>query len=775
MSASSFPEESIFYGYYYGPETDQNIMPAQYYDEETPSESLAPIVYDYNESPTTAVHTSHVQDNDNPDYHPPPPPPPPPPSGELAMAIISSTDDNDAPPAPPAPSAQDCAANTTNHGKRSGSGLSGDRTTKKAKVELQQTQTIDEDGGDEELLEGEASWPVHKPLNTEKQASFGFPAVWAWKRSEFGDALSNFKSRQSGVQTNDGVVLGILLAAGTRDMEVIQSQVIISDIGGGKTEVKGPDGKTTHKRTTDQTGEETRIKTFMATMKQKLPVLVTVSANSEKFPVRVPHNFQVLGYFNITDIWAASDKAGFKRFLVRYERNDLEQTPWDAPRSNPRDGMYSPGQYTCPVRVCNVCQRSSAEVYSLGWSCLHLDCDQFEQFGSIPAGGLLQYNEAFLNKRAHFTPGVHPKIDYDGALIPSLPHKNEAVRKGQHGTEMHFKRGIVCPNCHKCVQRAHWLSWQCGNCGFKHSITMSPISLDLILAETKKVAARNPEPFKIKYIKIDVFKCQIPGFVVHTAFLPDDEDGKGQGIAGAVCILRSKKRTLERPGGVNDHFQRVDKDALDGKMPLLRRPARCHNLHIEELTSHHALNYGVHYKFFVNHDETTKWENAPESIIEAGCRLSDGGKEALKIVNGLIAKSGYTVDEAAMPKEFGGYNEILALGYFEGSRISFHDDGEVDVGPTVATLSLGSPSMMAFELKKSKKTVISFVLQHGDIVIMHGHGIQRLYNHKVDAKGTRRFAFTGRMMKAEKGKEKEAKEETEIFQQRMAACSYKGE
>ncbi|KAH9901729.1 hypothetical protein F4778DRAFT_123888 [Xylariomycetidae sp. FL2044] len=89
--------------------------------------------------------------------------------------------------------------------------------------------------------------------------------------------------------------------------------------------------------------------------------------------------------------------------------------------------MYSPGEYICPVRVCKVCDQSGAEVYNLGWSCLHPDRNQFEQFGSLRTGGLLQYNEAFLNKRAHFTPGVHPKMDYDGALIPALPHSRPGV------------------------------------------------------------------------------------------------------------------------------------------------------------------------------------------------------------------------------------------------------------------------------------------------------------------------------------------------------------
>ncbi|KAF3017542.1 hypothetical protein E8E14_013035 [Neopestalotiopsis sp. 37M] len=70
----------------------------------------------------------------------------------------------------------------------------------------------------------------------------------------------------------------------------------------------------------------------------------------------------------------------------------------------------------------------------------------------------------------------------------------------------------------------------------------------------------------------------------------------------------------------------------------------------------------------------------------------------------------------SMTFESKAFNELLALGYFESSTISYHDDGEKDLGPTVATLSLGSPSIKRFrpkkkspigEDRKKKKTPVS--------------------------------------------------------------------
>jgi alkylated DNA repair dioxygenase AlkB len=68
-----------------------------------------------------------------------------------------------------------------------------------------------------------------------------------------------------------------------------------------------------------------------------------------------------------------------------------------------------------------------------------------------------------------------------------------------------------------------------------------------------------------------------------------------------------------------------------------------------------------------------------------------------------------------------------------------HDDGEKDLGPTVACLALGSPAKMYFRPKKGKEFakvkkgaveythVLDFPVHHGDLVIMHGTPIHEFY------------------------------------------------
>jgi hypothetical protein len=109
------------------------------------------------------------------------------------------------------------------------------------------------------------------------------------------------------------------------------------------------------------------------------------------------------------------------------------------------------------------------------------------------------------------------------------------------------------------------------------------------------------------------------------------------------------------------------------------------------------------------------------------------------------------------------FNELLSLGYFESSKIDvspvlltrmlnaladsskYHDDGEKELGPTIATLSLGCDAVMRFRPKAksnigekgtnskgTRKDVLRILLQHGDIVIMHGTLIQKHYEARKD-------------------------------------------
>lgn len=95
---------------------------------------------------------------------------------------------------------------------------------------------------------------------------------------------------------------------------------------------------------------------------------------------------------------------------------------------------------------------------------------------------------------------------------------------------------------------------------------------------------------------------------------------------------------------------------------------------------------------------------------------------------------------------------------YADTSLQFHSDAEDGLGPIVAGLSLGSPAKMIFRLHRkhlskpgdSQKTslrpnALTIVLNHGDICIMEGAGIQERYEHTV-VPGGFRIAATARQI-----------------------------
>lgn len=171
--------------------------------------------------------------------------------------------------------------------------------------------------------------------------------------------------------------------------------------------------------------------------------------------------------------------------------------------------------------------------------------------------------------------------------------------------------------------------------------------------------------------------------------------------------------------------------------------------------------------------------------------LTWAGDEAVAATTTAMAALGLSRrHDDAPPSGDVNFNELLHLSYMERSSIKVssnalrilstqqpanstshlqpHDDGERELGPTVAAFSVGSPAHMIFRPKWKEdfpeavrnkthyKPVLSFNLFHGDIVVMHGAAIHRLYEHGVDSLGLRRFVLTARTIKMEALSEEDA-------------------
>ncbi|KAL1884208.1 hypothetical protein VTK73DRAFT_5344 [Phialemonium thermophilum] len=241
--------------------------------------------------------------------------------------------------------------------------------------------------------------------------------------------------------------------------------------------------------------------------------------------------------------------------------------------------------------------------------------------------------------------------------------------------------------------------------------------------------------------------------------------GEEGDIAGSVTLLRANKRICSVLNGPDQLFSELcTKD-----IGLRRNPVTRQGNKSEVWTRHFAQNWGAPYKFGVA-VQSKSFDEAPPAILKALHRMLWGGNAAASSASEWI-KNLSQVDP--VPNRDVVFNELLSLGYMQDDRISYHDDGEKQLGPTVATLSLGSPAVMSFRPKRKAKIqttygkkgpkgdfveVLVLPLYHGDLVVMHGTRIHRLYDHKVDPHGGRRFALTCRYIDPSSLNSKEEKE-----------------
>ncbi|RYC60024.1 hypothetical protein CHU98_g6177 [Xylaria longipes] len=607
------------------------------------------------------------------------------------------------------------------------------------------------------------------------------PPISSKIRAAMCDTLKYWKAHQGGIHSKDKIATGMLLNGKTTPRDVIQAQVIVTTVGSG-LEI-GPDGKRI--RIEDQKKTTKNYVALSNAMEMAMPIGIVVGKQSKKkgekskvnqtayqalltlsghyannlLSVELTNQYNVLDWFFVTDIWSERqpmqrDGSSHMQYMVRLQSIDLNSKAWWLPQGQERTDTYAIGDFYCRHFICQSCDISSKEIFTEGWCCLKATCPKFFQFlNSAVDFNTLQYNENFLNERKQWVSKI-PLV----ALVPGLP-----VMKGKHyGSESKFKRGIMCPTCKFASRRISWDGWKCEyGCGFELSMVPRDVPMVKIHIEARGTMKQKGRKFFEIDDRIGFANHNIAGYKVTSFYLPNTPQNLNLGkeeFIGSVTIFRPIKSTLERHGGLDDLFQEIQESTRVGDVKLRRHPAFCRGSHMEELTSQFSCNMGADYKFGVVVETSNGFDTAPPPVMKALSRLTWSGATAVALTTDHVAKSKLSVDSDSMPGHFIDFNEQLLLGYFEDSQISFHDDGEKELGPTVATLSLGSPSIMRFRGKKkagfedtigAHRVMLSFILEHGDMVIMHGTKIHQHYEHAVYAKGVRRYALTCRYIRPE--------------------------
>lgn len=435
------------------------------------------------------------------------------------------------------------------------------------------------------------------------------------------------------------------------------------------------------------------------------------------------HRYNVLDHFYVTDIWTEIID-NCHTYCARLEKIRLDEKSWWGPKATavPMHDFVTKAAH----HGCGTCGQVSKQIFEEGWVCMNPKC---EAYFLLP--GLWQqprnmaYSALFLNERTPW-----PQNFWLQPLRPALLTELDMVVNSRSGTELVYSKGIVCPECHGCSRRLEFLKWTCENaaCNFIYKLPMRSISAN----EAQLGRTTDENWFDATKVKQSV---QVVGsFDLREYGVPGP---KGE-IIGYMRHYKSNRALNGVANGPDQLFRMMQEEDFG----LKRRPVRQPGSTGEIVTAHYASNWGAPYKFVVA-QASTPFSQAPPVLIKALKQMTWAGKVAV-------------ADGHKEP--FHDFNELLSIGYFEGNSIGYHDDGEDTLGPTIATLSLGAQAVMTLRPKAKsevggrntktqkglKKEVIKVVLDHGDIIIMHGSELQKHYEHAVKPNGKLRYALTCR-------------------------------
>ncbi|KAF2807172.1 uncharacterized protein BDZ99DRAFT_365145, partial [Mytilinidion resinicola] len=601
-----------------------------------------------------------------------------------------------------------------------------------------------------------------------KPAPSKTPLVWADGRQALCETLPYYRAYQSGGYCTDGLARAFMFDSNSHPRDYMDQNVVVSRAGGGKSKDE-TSGQMVMAGDQKQT---TQVLDVLNNIAQCNPVVIIVGENNPTCPSQPPHAYCVMDWFKPTHVWFEKTK-GHKMIRYRFEKLRPYENCWWVPSNWPEPiGL---GDLEPPVsKQCNACSKDSLQVYINGWMCLQPTCLRFWKLadGSEPREEDLLYDPRFLTAN---TPWPH--CSEPSPIRPELLTISTLPIQGQNLSFEAWK-GFACPQCGRCNSREAWEGWECGSdgCGFTYRLehTLVPATslrdpyfpLGTGYAFSRDLIGKG-SPVKLRVEFAHNYRINYFGIA---------------GIDGFIAHLIANKTVNEEPNGPNDMFEDLQLNSIK----LRRSPLPTAQLKGQSLTNHFVVNYGMPYKFIAG-PQSHPFEHAARAIKTTRSRLNWAGR--------LVAPD--------MPHAF---NEVLALGYFEDQTISYHDDGEFGLGPTIATLSLGCTAKMKVRMKanhyhgvskggnydraqpiagcqnyearkaahdalmalkaadlaayKAKlkalpkelgltatgtaRDALEMKLGHGDVVIMHGTGIQEYYEHRVEPMGKLRFALTCR-------------------------------
>ncbi|KAL3478064.1 hypothetical protein BJX99DRAFT_256831 [Aspergillus californicus] len=602
----------------------------------------------------------------------------------------------------------------------------------------------------------------------------GDPLVWANCRANLADALPWYNRHQGGVHYKDDLAWGFLVDADCGVRSHIDDEIIITRVGGcSERDEKG--GLIQLK---DHSRDNAAVKSLLHSLELGVPVGLVIGRGNPNLRRKLSHRYNVMAFFRVASMWTERIN-NMKSYRIRFEKLDLSEKSWWAKKGTPPPIPYTDRIMPTPsMHQCGTCRQESVQMYREGWICLNDSCDDFWKMAGKGPPAKLTFDKKYLDFRLTPNPDIQPHHSLVPDLLSTIDENDPHVTFSPIA-----RKGIVCPWCRKCISRIFWNGWQCtdnlqgeidGACTFRKLLPMHPVSLRTVIDDFEM------GPFR----RSVYFGSTLRPSIDDQSLYPYRRVTYNLGEAGSFTHLISNKAINARRGGPDHLFQELQLTDLK----LRRYPM---NVAIVDgtLNAQFAANYGMPYEYVVS-VQSQPFNEAPDSVLRALGRLTWAKDQVVRAEKG----------EAQSP------NELLLLGYHEGQKINFHDDGESTLGPTITSLSLGAPATMNLRMKhkyyhgftkgkeilikddpilphcrnrenrqrlaaelaagtmteeeyrdawcnsKAKEravtppNLISITLNHGDMVVMHGDGVQKYYEHSVKSaeKKALRFALTAR-------------------------------
>ncbi|KAL3708879.1 hypothetical protein TMatcc_002667 [Talaromyces marneffei ATCC 18224] len=378
------------------------------------------------------------------------------------------------------------------------------------------------------------------------------PPVWAKDRTDLCNTINWFRSYQGSSYTINKTCYGFLLDGHGGPRDYIDDEIVITRTkhanllrsGGGCVVENG-----SVIQDKDLSEATSAVISLRASKDSRLAVGLIIGDKNDAIWRKLPHKYNVMGWFRVVNVWFEKTDNGKFGARVRFQKLGLENPSWWAKKGSEDPLSLSQRMLIgAQSEICRTCGKSSMLTYEQGWMCLQRNCEACWKLKNGTSPTNLIYDTTFLSSREPPDDNIQPHFSLIPDLLTDMANPDAPTRRDAW-------RGVVCPVCKKCISRKHWNGWICSDpldnntghqatCQWQMTMDMSAISIQSVLeigatkrrSRTDREALIQPSIQTTSSYKIVTYAIDDVGRIVH---------------------FSARDSTLQKPNGPNELFERL--------------------------------------------------------------------------------------------------------------------------------------------------------------------------------------------------------------------------